>query len=117
MHVTQEAIHKGQAVYSPFTLNLHCLPGTLAVKGKIFENIRPVLNPGGILFGATILQGDVPRSFWARHLMDVYNKKGIFTNTGDTRTALEEQLNTYFSQVTVDVIGCVALFFSPPPTN
>lgn len=103
---------EGMAPFDSVAINylLHCLPGTLAVKGKIFENIRPVLNPGGVVFGATILQGDVPSSFWARRLMALYNKKGIFTNTGDTRAALEEQLNTYFSQVTVDVIGCVALF-------
>lgn len=42
---------------------LHCLPGTLREKAVIFDHLRAVLAPGARVFGATILQGDAPRSF------------------------------------------------------
>ena len=56
---------EGMAPFDSVAVNylLHCLPGTLAVKGKVFENIRSALNPGGVLFGATILQGMCPEAF------------------------------------------------------
>ncbi len=41
---------------------LHCLPGTIAEKAIVFDRVAPVLAENGVVFGATILQGDTPRS-------------------------------------------------------
>ncbi len=57
-------------------LLLHCLPGTMVEKACAFDHLLPLLNPGATVFGATILQGDVPRNAAARGLMKVYNRKG-----------------------------------------
>lgn len=89
---------------------LHCLPGSLDEKAAAFDHLAALLNPGGRIFGSTLLQGDVPRSWQAQRLMDLYNRKGIFSNRHDTREALERALHQRFKESRVTVHGCVALF-------
>lgn len=90
---------------------LHCLPGTMATKEIVFQYLKPLLNSGGILFGATLLQGGVQRNFAARQLMQFYNSKGVFSNTADDLETLTKNLEANFSQVSVKTQGCVALFW------
>jgi len=89
---------------------LHCLPGAIAEKAAVFDHLRPALAPGARVFGATILQGDAPRSWAAQRLMNLYNKKGIFSNAYDTRDALDAALKQRFSDVRIEMRGAVALF-------
>lgn len=89
---------------------LHCLPGTLATKAAVFDNLMPLLAPGARVFGATIVQGDAPRSPPARKLMDAYNAKGIFSNRDDRIEDLETALARRFSEVRLRLIGSVAVF-------
>ena len=89
---------------------LHCLPGDMERKSVVFDHIRPALAPGARIFGATILQGDAPRSWSAQRLMNIYNKNGIFSNARDTRAALEAALRTRFADVNIETRGAVALF-------
>lgn len=89
---------------------LHCLPGTMATKVAAFDHIRPLLNPGAVLFGSTLLQGDAPRSVAARWLMAHYNRQGIFSNTGDDFEGLQTALHQRFRHVTLECVGCAALF-------
>jgi hypothetical protein len=42
--------------------------------------------------------------------MHAYNGKGIFTNRHDTLDGLERELSSRFRDVSLDVIGCAALF-------
>ncbi len=89
---------------------LHCLPGDMRAKAVVFDHLRPILAPGAKIFGATILQGDVPRSPPAQALMDYYNRKGIFSNAADTFSDLNRELSQRFDDVRVTRIGAVALF-------
>ena len=89
---------------------LHCLPGTIPQKAVAFDHLRPLLAPGARVFGATIVQGSVPRSRPAQALMNLYNRKGIFSNAGDTVEDLETALSGRFSNVQVELRGVVALF-------
>jgi SAM-dependent methyltransferase len=89
---------------------LHCLPGSIPQKAVVFDHIRPLLDPGARVFGATILQGDVPRSRTAQALMDLYNRKGIFSNAGDTVEDLDAGLRARFDDPRIEVKGSVALF-------
>jgi hypothetical protein len=41
------------------------------------------MNPVAVLFGSTLLQGGVRRTWLAMGLMAAYNWKGIFSNRGD----------------------------------
>ncbi|TNE75867.1 MAG: class I SAM-dependent methyltransferase [Gammaproteobacteria bacterium] len=89
---------------------LHCLPGSMVEKAVVFEHLLPLMNPGAVLFGATILQGDTSQSWLAKRLMTFYNRKGIFSNRCDDLAALEKALVRHFVQVDIQVVGCVALF-------
>ncbi|MDF1820195.1 MAG: class I SAM-dependent methyltransferase [Alcanivoracaceae bacterium] len=91
-------------------LLLHCVPGDFSEKGRIFDNARELMNPGALLFGATLLGRGVPRSPAARALMALYNRKGIFSNRGDSAEGLQAALAARFSDVTVATVGCMALF-------
>ncbi|QDU06859.1 Ubiquinone/menaquinone biosynthesis C-methyltransferase UbiE [Gimesia aquarii] len=89
---------------------LHCLPGNLETKATLFDHLAPWLNPGATISGSTILQAGVPRSFVAKRLMHVYNQKQIFSNASDNLDALQSQLSSRYTDVELEVIGCVALF-------
>ncbi|OAN17989.1 methyltransferase type 12 [Photobacterium jeanii] len=109
-------------VFEPLSLNcekfdsvsinylLHCLPGDLSEKSAVFINLKEVMNEGAVLFGSTILGQGTPKNVFAQKLMDFYNKKGIFTNENDDLQSLETALKQHFSNVKIQVVGCVALF-------
>jgi hypothetical protein len=89
---------------------LHCLPGTMAEKALVFDHLAPLLEPGARVFGATIVQGSAPRSRPAQALLNLYNRKGIFSNADDTVEALNAALRKRFRDVEVSLKGTVALF-------
>ncbi|MFT3733732.1 MAG: class I SAM-dependent methyltransferase [Rhodocyclaceae bacterium] len=89
---------------------LHCVPGSIAQKAVAFDHVKAVMNPGATIFGATLLQGGVPRNLAARKLMAAYNRKGVFCNEQDDLAGLVAALNARFSDVTVSVQGCAAVF-------
>ena len=89
---------------------LHCIPGTIESKAVAFDHLKALMNPNAVLFGSTLLHGGVQRSGFAKRLMDVYNKKGIFTNRQDDLEGLQRALHSRFRDVSVQVVGCGALF-------
>jgi len=107
-----EPIHLDVAKFDSVGINylLHCLPGSIESKSLAFDHLRALMNPGAVLFGSTLLQGGVIRNWPAKRLMDVYNSKGIFSNQEDDLAGLEQQLRLRFRNVSVEVVGCVALF-------
>lgn len=97
------------------TYLLHCLPGDIATKAAAFDTVRPCLRDDGLVFGATILAGGVPTTAVSRALMRIYNRKGVFSNGGDTLIALDAALEQRFRKVVITVVGCVALFVAREP--
>jgi len=89
---------------------LHCLPGDLISKAILFDHLESWLNPGALISGSTILHAGVPRGLTARRLMQFYNQKHIFSNTFDSLDELQFQLTSRYTDVEINVIGCVALF-------
>jgi hypothetical protein len=99
----------------PFTsagLNyvLHCLPGDLKSKARVFDHIRALLAPSGVVFGATLLARGVRAGFLARRLMRLYNACGFFGNADDSPDDLREALASRFTSSQVEVVGCAGLF-------
>src|SRR5882724_765892 len=72
---------------------LHCLPGSLATKGVVFDHLKEVLHPGGLLFGGTLLSGGVQQSWSARQAMRYFNATGVFNNMDDDLEGLAAELN------------------------
>ncbi|WP_172300056.1 bifunctional 2-polyprenyl-6-hydroxyphenol methylase/3-demethylubiquinol 3-O-methyltransferase UbiG [Pseudoruegeria sp. HB172150] len=97
------------------TYLMHCMPGTMDQKSVAFDHLKAALYPGAAVFGASIVQGDVPVNAGARKLMAVYNRKGIFSNEQDTAAALERNLKARFEDVEVWFRGCVAVFTARNP--
>jgi SAM-dependent methyltransferase len=91
---------------------LHCLPGTMRTKRVVFENLKAVLKPGGILFGCTVLYRGVERSPLGKLYMDYLNACHVFTNREDDLEGLKQNLAESFSESSVKVVGCVALFWA-----
>ena len=89
---------------------LHCVPGDFGYKGRIFDHARKIMNPGAVLFGATLLTQGVPRNAPAKALMAIYNRKGIFSNRSDSEAGLRDALAARFDQVEIEIEGCMALF-------
>ncbi|KAI0350805.1 S-adenosyl-L-methionine dependent methyltransferase [Trametes cingulata] len=95
---------------------LHCLPGPLAKKApEVFAHLTPVLAPGGVVYGATILGQGVSHNWLGRRLMALYNGKGIFGNTGDSEGTLRVVLQDMFEEYEIRVVGVVALFTARKP--
>lgn len=89
---------------------LHCIPGSIESKAVALDHLKAMMNPNAILFGSTLLQGGVPRNWAAKRLMAAYNKKGIFSNQRDGLDGLKRELSLRFRDVSVEVVGCAALF-------
>ncbi len=95
---------------------LHCLPGDIASKGVVFDHLRPLMNPGGRVFGATLLHDGVERNWLARTVMERNNKHGIFANVDDSLDGLRSTLAEHLDNSVVDVVGCVGAFSGSVPT-
>lgn len=89
---------------------LHCLPGSMDSKSAAFDHLKTLMNPGAVLFGSTLLQGGVARSRTAIRLMEMYNGKGIFSNESDDADGLRRALSQRFRSVSIEIVGCAALF-------
>ena len=105
-------IELGVKAFDSIAINyvLHCMPGSLPEKGIAFANLKPLLNPGGVLFGSTVLRKGVPCDLRARLFMRLYNARQVFCNLQDSLAGLTEALEKNFRNVHIDVIGCVAQF-------
>ena len=89
---------------------LHCLPGTMATKRVVFENLKVVLKPGGRLFGCTVLGKGVKRSPPGILLVNCMNAVRVLTNKQDDLEGLRQNLAECFSESSVKLVGYMALF-------
>jgi hypothetical protein len=92
------------------TYVLHCLPGRMDEKLAALDHLRPHMNKGAVLFGATILGRDIAPNLAARRLLVLYNAKGVFNNREDDLASLSDGLKQRFGRVEIGTQGCVALF-------
>lgn len=99
---------------------LHCLPGDMAAKARVFDGVARLCAPGARVFGATLLPVDAvapapgllagARRALARRLMAAYVRRGVFANGDDRAEALQAALSARFDAVSLEVVGCAALF-------
>jgi hypothetical protein len=89
---------------------LHCLPGPMCSKGAAIGHLATLLNPGGVLFGTTIVGRGVAHAPLARLLLRVYNRSSVFGNREDDVEGLIDILAAHFRSPEVHVVGSVAFF-------
>lgn len=69
-----------------------------------------------IIFSSTLLQDGIQQNWFAKRLMKGYNQKGTFSNQQDSLKSLARSLNQQFREISVEVVGYVALFLESSPT-
>ena len=79
-------------------------------KGVIFDHLKNLMTSNAVIFGSTILHVGVSPNRLAKRLMHFYNEKGVFCNRQDSAEALRKELDARFTEVSIEIIGCVALF-------
>jgi SAM-dependent methyltransferase len=89
---------------------LHCLPGTMLDKEAVFRNLKPLLRPGGVLFGTTVLGQGVDVGPLYRLVNRAYNRAKIFSNLSDGAGELETILARNYARSSVSVVGSMAFF-------
>ena len=89
---------------------LHCLPGDMDAKAAALSNVRPLLRPGGVVFGSTVLGRGVNHGVVARLGLGPYNWLGIFSNSGDDPAGLARALEENFTRHELRVVSSMALF-------
>jgi hypothetical protein len=82
----------------------------MEAKAVAFDNLGPLLRPGGTFFGGTVLRHGIRLPLQARGLMAAYNSMGIFGNDRDSLDGLRSELESRFEDVSIETHGCVALF-------
>ncbi|HUA25490.1 MAG TPA: class I SAM-dependent methyltransferase [Steroidobacteraceae bacterium] len=107
-----EPIAPGIEPFDSIAMNyvLHCMPGAIPEKAIAFANLKPLLNPSGVLFGSTVLRHGVRCDRGARTFMHLYNSRRVFCNLQDSLDDLRQALRTTFRDVEIEIIGCVAQF-------
>ncbi len=91
---------------------LHCLPGDMAAKCVVLDNVQDFLNPGGVVFGATLMYRGVRCSPYATAAMRINNWLGTMCNLKDTIEDLEQALRSRFRESMVIMVGCEAVFWA-----
>jgi len=94
---------------------LHCLPGPLSRKAAAIANVAAVLDPSGVLFGASILGRSGRHRWLARRVLEVNNRRGTFDNLDDTEDGIREILEASFERVEMDTVGSMAIFAATNP--
>lgn len=89
---------------------MHCVPGSFMEKGAVFSHLKPLLKPGGILFGTTVLSQGVRKNLFARFFMWLMNVIGVFNNRRDNAHELEHALQQNFHLIDFEVNGTTAFF-------
>ncbi len=76
----------------------------------VFDHLKNLLNPVGVIFGSTVLNIGVEKNWITNWFMKYYNDRKIFSNLNDDLATLEKGLNERFSKVELEVTGTVAIF-------
>lgn len=94
---------------------LHCLPGPMIGRADTIRRLADLLDPAGVLFGATVLGTRALHTWFSYTALRVNNVRGIFDNRGDTEGDLRAILERSFAAVTLEIVGAVAIFAATGP--
>ena len=94
---------------------IHCLPGPSARKTEAIRNVAAVLEPDGVLFGASVLGRSAPHTRLARAFLKMANLRGGFDNLEDSMEHLRSMLERHFEEVEVTEMGSAARFVARRP--
>ena len=96
---------------------LHCIPGDMAEKGAVFDAIEPLMHSGAKVFGYTILNREIEKTWLSKVAYVVFENLKVINGPDDSASQLHRELANRFKFVEVKVIGCVALFVAHTPVE
>lgn len=91
---------------------IHCVPGPMQEKGRIFDAIAPLCEADTVLFGYTLIGKDVRMGLCASLLMGFLNWLRVMDNRDDSVAGLRAELAQRFVQCEVWLVGCNAFFIA-----
>jgi hypothetical protein len=102
----------GDARFGSVGLNflLHCMPGGMAHKATVFDQVLPYVEPGGRIFGSTVLAHGVAHGKLAPKALESLNGDGVMNNLDDSFEQLDAELAARFSRYRLRAKGSVGLF-------
>jgi hypothetical protein len=89
---------------------LHCLPGDMHQKAKVFDALRPICNPGARIFGFTLVNDAIAQCAVRRIAYRALNGLRVVNCSHDTADDLRHALAIRFRNYSVEMIGCFAFF-------
>ena len=109
-----EPVHVSGAPFKTIALGgvLHCLPGTMQDKGRVFDNLRPILKRDGVVFGDSLVSDAGALGPAALAARAVLNRLRIVNNKLDTSDGLRHELAARFDYYVVTRVGAFAFFIA-----
>lgn len=95
-------------------LVLHCIDG-VERKAAAVRHVAATLDEDGVLFGASVLGTPDVHSRLGRIALTALNRRGAFSNLEDTEAGLRGLLMESFGDVSVELVGAVAVFTAQRP--
>ncbi|QIS10048.1 class I SAM-dependent methyltransferase [Nocardia arthritidis] len=91
-------------------LLLHCLPGGMKHKCRVFDHVLEYVEPGGRIFGSAVLAHGVSHTRIAEKMLASLNADETFDNSADSLAELDAELAARFDDYRLTVHGSIALF-------
>lgn len=96
---------------------LHCLPGDMRQKGKVFDFLAPILSDGATVFGYTLIGDGIRQSLLSRVLHNCLRWLKIINGDNHRMADLSAELLQRFVDCKVELIGSFAFFSAVVPTG
>ena len=96
---------------------IHCLPGDLTQKSRVFDSIAPLTHARTRIFGYTLVYDGVPDRMRRALVHPLLNGLRVIDNRNDHLSDLRRELRARFIDCNVELIGCMALFSATVPAN
>ncbi|MBB6096377.1 hypothetical protein HNQ60_005299 [Povalibacter uvarum] len=96
---------------------LHCLPGDMAQKCRVFDSLRPICRSGARIFGFTLVNDAIPDRTARRLAYRGLNGLRVINCMSDTAEELRQSLAARYVEHTVELIGCFAFFSARATTH
>ena len=96
---------------------LHCLPGTMHDKGRVFDNLRPILKRDSVVFGYSLISDAGALGPAAIAAREVLNRLRFVNNKLDTCDGLRHELAARFDEHVVTRVGAIAFFIASQLSN
>ncbi len=89
---------------------LHCLPGNLRDKARVFDHLEPLARPGTKLFGCTLVSDHISLRWRRRAVHALLNQLRVIDNRRDFVADLHAALEARYVGCRIHIVGCMALF-------